>query len=309
MRVLVTGGTGFVGRYVVSLLRQRGHFVLIGTRGICKEENCVQFFMDCIDWMDKTIEKNQIECIIHLSACASVSRSFSFPFETYKNNVNDTVNLLNLLADKYTNIKLILASSSEVYQLSNETLTEDSTLGPVSPYGHSKLFVDCFSRSIAKQRNLKWIVTRPFNTVGVGQNPTYVFPSFVRQIVEMKLGLKEKVMYVGNIQVQRDFVDVNDVARAYVRLCEDQETSDVFNLCSGESICLASCIRDLIEIAILKDVYIVVVEKLLRPIEVMRFVGSNKKMLEKHNWVPKVAIRETIERFLVDTEEKIKNVH
>lgn len=305
MRVLVTGGTGFVGRHVVECLKQRGHFVVIGTRGV-KHDGLVQFFMDDMRWMGNVLEKNEIECVIHLSGYASVGKSFSQQFDVFRDNVQTTINLLKVL-ESNPHIKLVLASSSEVYKPSNEILTEDSELGPVSPYGLSKMYVDCFSRMVARQKDLKWIVVRPFNTIGVGQSLGFVIPSFARQIVEMKLGKREKVLRVGNVNVSRDFVDVRDVAAAYVLLSESEDKSEVYNICSGKSNQLFDCIKMMIETTNLEGVSIETDDKLFRPVDVMNITGSSKKFFCRHGWMSVIPLETTLRDLLNYIEVEIKN--
>ena len=302
MNILVTGGKGFIGRYVVECLEQ-DHVVYIGTRGICNVKNSFQFFMDDVNWMDRFLTKYEIEGVIHLSGFASVSKSFSDFFRVYESNVRDTVNLLNLLQNRYKKIRLVLASSAEVYKSSDQVLTEDSEMFSSSPYGISKIYIDNLVRILARQNSLNWVVVRPFNTIGVGQQSSYVFPSFIRQIVDIKLGKKENVLKVGNIDVFRDFIDVRDVARAYKVLIENEERYDIFNVCSNRAYCLRECVEKMFEISGI-DARIEVDENLLRPVDVMSMIGSNKKIFDKYNWRPSVLLEQTISEMLLKQEKQ-----
>ena len=303
MKVLVTGGTGFVGQHVVSCLKSRGHDVLIATRQIPKEGQ-VQFFFYNPEWMSNVLDKNKIECIVHLSAKASVKQSMSMPFEAYESNVSDSISLLKVLEKKYRNIKFVYASSAEVYKPDTRILTESSSLSPVSLYGLSKMFVDEFVRVVARSENLKWNVVRPFNTIGVGQSDVYVIASFAKQIVEMKRGIREKKLSVGNIEVCRDFVDVRDVARAYVDVCELDDVGEVYNICSGESVCLSECVSEMISLVGLKDVKIEVDSSKLRVSDPERIVGTYNKLKRKVGWGPKTPIDQTLSDILQYWEGK-----
>jgi GDP-4-dehydro-6-deoxy-D-mannose reductase len=293
MRVLITCGTGFVGKHVVECLRKKGHEVIIGTRGFTKE-NSVQFFLNDCFWIDMMLHKLNVDAIIHLSGKASVKSSFDEPFETYKSNIKETINLLKIVLEKYKNIRLIIAGSSEIYKPCDEILTEQSLLGPVSPYGFTKVFIDCFSRSIALKNSMNLVVTRPFNTIGPGQSDNYVISNFAKQIVEIKLGKKDKILEVGNVEVFRDFVDVRDVARAYANLLEGHEIGEVYNICSNNKIGLLECIKEMLKLEELEDVIIKIDKTRFRLEDVKSFVGAYGKIEVAYGWKPMYPIDQTL---------------
>jgi GDP-4-dehydro-6-deoxy-D-mannose reductase len=305
MKVLVTGGTGFVGKHVVKSFREVGHEVTIGTRGICTEKDSVQFFLDNSSWMEMILNKLNVDAIVHLSGRASVGSSFNNPFETYQSNVIDTVNLLKLVSEKFKNIRLVIAGSSEVYMPSSEELNEDSILGSVSPYGFTKIFIDCFSRILASKDDLRIVVTRPFNTIGPGQSDVYVLSSFAKQIAEMKLGVRERVLKVGNLEISRDFVDVRDVAIAYLKLVEGNDIGEAYNICSSNCYKLVDCLNEMFEIEKMKDIKIEVDQARMRPADVKSFVGTYKKIKNKYGWSPRIPIDQTLCDIITYWEKKL----
>jgi GDP-4-dehydro-6-deoxy-D-mannose reductase len=298
MNILVTGGNGFIGKHVTELLRKNNHIVFVGTRGLCR--NSIQFFMDNLSWMNDCIIKNKIECIIHLSANSSVSKSFLYPFEIFESNVQDSINLLKVIFDK--NIRFIFASSSEIYKLDDKVLTEESDIQPINFYGMSKAYVDFFTRSL----KFSSVILRLFSVVGPGQSETFVLSSFAKQIVEMKLGKRERVLRVGNLNVCRDFVDVRDVARLFLIMCESEEIGCVYNVCSGICFSLKNCIEELKHLSGVSDIKIEVDEKLLRSIDTKTLCGSYEKVYNKYKWKPEITLRQTLTDLLEYWERELK---
>ena len=111
---------------------------------------------------------------------------------------------------------MLITGSALVYRPSDTALSEESPLGPASPYGVSKLAQELVGLA-ARGRS---IVTRPFNHAGPRQAPAYATSSFARQIVEAEAGIREPVLKVGNLDARRDITDVRDTVRAYRLLME-----------------------------------------------------------------------------------------
>jgi len=298
MKILVTGGTGFIGRHVVRCLRANNYNVLVGTRRIPQEKGAIQFFLDTCSWMEMMIDKYEIDCIVHLSGRASVGSSFNEPYETYENNVRDTINLLKVVSEKFKHIRLIVTGSSEIYTPTESVLTESSSFGPVSPYGFTKVFIDTFSRSIAKRFSLSLVVTRPFNIIGPEQSEIFVMSNFAKQLAEMQLYKREKILRVGNLEVSRDFVDVRDIATAYMCLINGDEIGSAYNICSGKSYKLIDCINKLIEIASIKDIKIEKDKSRLRPTDIKSIVGDNLMIKDEYGWTQNYMIEKTFEDIL-----------
>lgn len=301
MKVLITGGKGFIGSHVTKKLIEKGHEVIIGTRRSPVNSNEFFFELNSLQKIEENLKEINPQAIIHLSAKASVGASFTAPFETYDCNVDETINLLRVISNSFKDIRLIVASSAEVYKPSENILTETSDLGPVSPYGKTKDFIDFYTRFL----DINAVVTRLFNSIGPGQSDTYVVSNFAKQIVEMKLGIRDKVLKVGNIEVQRDFLDVRDVAEAYSLLLEGKEKNEVYNICSGNSLRISEVVNFMINFMGITGVKIEVDPKRLRSSEIQKIQGSYEKINKAYGWSPSITLRQTIFDILNYWEEKL----
>lgn len=302
MKVLITGGKGFIGSHVTKKLIEKGHEVIIGTRRSPVNSNEFFFELNSLQKIEENLKEINPQAIIHLSAKASVGGSFAAPFETYESNIQESINLLKVISKDFKNIRTIIASSAEVYKSSENALSETSVLDPVSPYGYTKNFIDYFSRFL----NLNLVVTRLFNSIGPGQSDTYVMSNFAKQIVEMKLGIRDKILKVGNIEVQRDFLDVRDVAEAYSLLLEGKEKNEVYNICSGNSLRISDIVNFMINFMGVTGVKIEVDPKRLRSSEIQKIQGSYEKINKAYGWSPSITLRQTIFDILNYWEEKLK---
>ncbi len=220
-RVLITGQTGFTGRYVAESLRA------IGLQPVGASEANPRFDLANPDEIASTISAVQPDYVIHLAAISFVAHADQVGF--YQVNTVGTGHLLealSALAQKPR--KVILASSANIYGNVREGKIDESVEPqPANHYGCSKLSME----KIAAQYfdRLPVLITRPFNYTGVGQAPNFLIPKIVRHFAQ-----RAPEIELGNLDVVRDFSDVRMVAEAYARLLLSDAHSAVVNICSGE---------------------------------------------------------------------------
>lgn len=305
MNVLITGGTGFVGSYLFDYLsKNKNYNVFVSSRR--RIENAIR--LDLLDLYDiKTaLLEYEFEKIFHLTAQSSVQLSFKDPFTTLFDNINTTINLLKVIYDEKLKTKIVLASTSEVYKTSDNELTEDSLFEPRNPYAISKIVTDYLVKNISKDFKMNVTLLRLFNHTGPGQSDNFVISSFSRQLAEIKLGLKEPIIKVGNLDVVRDFVDVRDVVRAYEIVSNEESYGEVYNVCSGNSYKIKELLKKLIEISGL-DIKIKVDPNRLRKSDIPKFVGSYEKINKKFGWKPEIPIETTLEDMYYWWLEHLRN--
>lgn len=303
-RLLVTGLDGFVGRVVQDMVERReadARFKLVvpGT---------------AIELLDpaslaRAIEETQPDLVLHLAAQSFVPSSISDPRATYNVNFLGTLNLLEALEARGFSGRMLYISSGDVYGLVAPDalpIVETHAVRPRNPYAVSKAAAELLCYQWTQSHAFDIVLARPFNHVGPGQAEWFVVSDFARQVVEVKLGLREPVIRVGDIEVTRDFTDVRDVAQAYLLLLERGIKGEVYNICSGKEQSIREILERLIVIAgircrIERD------EARFRPNEQKRIYGSYARLNEQMGWQPAIGIDKSLQDALSDWESRIKH--
>lgn len=213
MRVLVTGLSGFTGRYVAAALRARGH-------------DPVPLAADLRDRDALAVELagTRPQAAIHLAALAFVGHDDPAAF--YAVNLIGTRNLLEALAPLEP-AHVILASSANIYGNQREgALPEDTPCAPANDYAVSKLAMEAMATLWADRLPLS--ITRPFNYTGFGQSEQFLIPKITAHFRARAPGIA-----LGNLEVKRDFGDVRDVADTYAALLDHGATGGAVNICTG----------------------------------------------------------------------------
>lgn len=237
-RVMLTGAQGFTGQHLVPLLRAAGWDIWSLDRsasagaGLLPAAQCLQ--ADLLDEVALKSAVHQIspQAVVHLAAIAFVGHGSADDF--YRVNVVGTRHLLQALSTLPVKPQcVLLASSANIYGNSHEgALPESTTANPANDYAVSKLAMEYMARLWLPQ--LPVVLVRPFNYTGLGQSPQFLIPKIVDHARR-----KAEVIELGNLDVDRDFSDVRDVAAAYVRLLDSATqglvVGGVFNVGSGRT--------------------------------------------------------------------------
>lgn len=270
-RILVTGGTGYIGSHTVVELQQSGFEVIIVDNlvnsnvevlcGIEKITGIRPIFenVDCTEYvnLDRTIEKYpDIKAIIHFAALKAVGESVNHPLEYYRNNLVSLINLLELMP-KHKIENIVFSSSCTVYgQPDVLPVTEDAPIKKaLSPYGNTKKIAeDIITDTINANHALSAILLRYFNPIGahpsaeIGELPNCVPNNLLPYITQTAIGLRNELKVFGNDyntpdgSCIRDYINVVDLAKAHViavqRMLQKKQKSDVevFNLGTGRGL-------------------------------------------------------------------------
>ncbi|HEV8138608.1 MAG TPA: GDP-mannose 4,6-dehydratase [Pyrinomonadaceae bacterium] len=261
MRVLITGGAGFIGSHLSEAYLQRGDEVFViddlSTGSIenirhLKDHPRFHYTIESIHNQPVTAELvDQCDVIFHLAAAVGVKLIVESPVRTIENNVHGTEVVLSLANKKKK--KVLVASTSEVYGLSSEVpFREDGNLvmGATNKgrwsYACSKAIDEFLALAYWREKKLPTIVVRLFNTVGPRQTGQYgmVIPTFVKQALAGRA-----ITVYGNGKQSRCFCYVGDVVAALVKLMDaDNSVGEVFNIGSNQEISildLAKRVKDL----------------------------------------------------------------
>jgi len=305
MKILIIGGSGFVGAHLFEYLSKKpDHEIVLSSRH--RSDRFMRLDLKNYEESKETLFNCKFDKIFHLGFQSSVYVSFEQPFDTIKDNIVSTMNLLKI-CQQLKETKIIIAGTSEIYKSSNYALKESSDTDPRNPYTISKLAIDQFSRLMAKHLDMKITVLRLFNHTGPGQGSRFVLSSFAFQLAKIKLNLQEPIIKVGNLEIKRDFSDVRDVVRAYDLVSNSESIyGDVFNVCSGTAFKLKDLLDRLIEISGV-DVKVEQDQKLLRKSDSICYYGTFAKIFKRFGWKPQIAITKTLEDLYNYWLEKLKN--
>lgn len=239
MKILVTGGAGFIGSNIVDLLVKKNYDVTVfdnlSTGNLDNLKNIKFKFIkgDICNSQEINNACKQIDVVYHLAASVGRQKSIDFPVVDANINIIGTINLLEAM--KLNNVKkIIYSSSAAIYgELQTELIDENHPINPDSPYGVTKLAAEKMIFAYARLFNITAIALRYFNIYGINQRyDAYgnVIPIFVH-----KLNKNEPITIFGDGYQSRDFLNVKDVANAnYLALNYDK--SDYFNLGSTNRI-------------------------------------------------------------------------
>jgi len=240
-KVLITGIDSFTGKHLSSHLENSGYDVY-GTslfNQSTKTYLCDITKKDDILAVLKTVKP---DFFIHLSGISFAAHGNNEDF--YKVNTIGTTNILDALIELgLTPEKIILASSATIYGNQGlEVLDESLCPKPANHYGASKYAMECLAKGYFTK--LPILITRPFNYTGIGQTGNFLIPKIVSHFKE-----KKKVIELGNLDVSREFNDVDFVCDVYKRLLESPKHSALLNVCSGRGIKLLDVIHMMNQVA------------------------------------------------------------
>jgi GDP-4-dehydro-6-deoxy-D-mannose reductase len=295
VRVFVTGAQGFVGGHLVPRLLDEGFEVTATDRDL--------------DVTDRTAVEGRLklarpDAIVHLAAQSSVAASAVDPETTHSVNYGGARSILEgaLRCDKQPRI-LLIGSADQYGRASQDSppFTEDSPLAPASAYARSKTEAEQLGTSFA-DRGLEVVRIRAFGHTGPGQSDTFVLSSFARQAAEIEAGRREPVLRVGNLASVRDFMDVDDVVEAYVRLLDPDLPADIYNVASGVGTPLRDLLDALLGLASIRPLIECDPER-VRPADYL--VGDASRLRAATGWKPRVPIEQMLERLLDDWRRKI----
>lgn len=310
MRILVTGATGFVGQYMLeNLISHNVNYfgtsfsVLDGDfkKLFPKTENKI-FNVDLKnrDEVKNLINKTKPEAIIHLAALASPTDSWSILEEMLTNNMLGQLNILEAVRKINPKIKVITISSGQVYGSvipSEIPLKEASLIKPNNPYASSKVFQETLSTQYFYNYGIPTVILRPLNHIGPRQIGNFAIPSFVKQIIDIEKGLKEPIITVGNLEAQRDFLDVRDVCEAYYLAITKGVPGEMYNLGSGRAYKMNEILRILISYSNV-DIKTEIDKSLLRPSDMPILLADYSKFHKATGWKPKYKIENTLKDIL-----------
>ena len=249
-KILVTGGAGYIGSHVAKELNSQGYEVVVfdnlstGFRDAVKFGELVEGDLNDTNKLDNLLQKGKFDGVMHFAGSIIVPESVENPLLYYKNNTENSLNLINLCVKNNVN-SFIFSSTAAVYGIPNSKYaTEDSETKPINPYGQSKLMTEHMLKDTANAvDSFNYVALRYFNVSGadpegeVGQ----AFPGATHLIkvnCEAAAGKRDKTYIFGTDfdtadgSGVRDYIHVVDLAKAHVKSLEhlfEKKQSKIFN--------------------------------------------------------------------------------
>lgn len=308
-KIMITGFSGFVASHFVEYLYNNDlKYEIIGLDlheptfdySQFGDKLAIKFYpvnlLDS-DQLRSILYNTKPNYILHLAAFSSVAYSWKHPTESFTNNSNIFLNLLDAVRDTDINCRILSVGSSEEYGNVNHEdlpLRENQMLEPLSPYAIARVSQEWLSKCYVNAYDMNIVLTRSFNHIGPRQDQRFVIPSFISRIRQIKIDGKTKgTIETGNVDIIRDFVDVRDVVRAYYLLLTKGTVGEVYNICSGRAISLRniiSIIADIVGVEVNPEVN----PEFIRPNDNMEIVGSNYKINAELGWTPTIKLENTL---------------
>ena len=306
MRILVTGGAGYVGGFAARHLLASGHDVVVldnlctGHREAVPEEILIIGDIGERAVLDRVLSEHRIEAVMHFAASAYVWESVRDPRSYYRNNVVNTLTLLEAMQDQGVT-RLVFSSTCAIYAETEQMpLAEDSARDPASPYAFSKLAIERMITDFSRAYGLDYVLLRYFNAAGASPDgshgedhrpETHLLPLALQTV----LGQRDKLEVYGKDYPTpdgtciRDYVHVEDLAQAHelaIRTTTDArpETGRIFNIGTGTGHSVLEVLRTL-ERVTGKPIPFDMAPR--RPGDTARLVASSERIRKELGWKPR----------------------
>lgn len=315
-KALITGITGFAGSHLAEFLLKKNIVVHGILRWRSNTANIQSFKSELLlheaDLLDAhslytVINEIKPNYIFHLAAQSFVKSSWASPASTVEINMVGSVNLFEAVRQNKHETVIQIACSSEEYGMVHENeipIKETNPLRPLSPYGVSKVGMDYLGYQYYKSYGLKIIRTRGFNHTGPRRGDVFAESTFAKQIAEIEKGTREPIVYVGNLDAERDYTDVRDMVAAYYTSVIKCTPGEVYNICSGKTWKIKKVLDFLIsqskvKVAVRED------QSRMRPSDVPILLGDCSKFTQETGWKITIPFEQTLTDLLNYWREKV----
>lgn len=303
-KVLVTGGDGFVGEHLLAHLLERGDRVtasalsLPPTRDTLSPEQMGAVEWKVADVLDddalfRLVAAVRPDDIYHLAGFSSGAEALEAAAAAVRTNVEGTVNLFEAILaarEDFPDLapRVLVMGSGDAYGASArdaDRLGEDAPLRPLSPYGLSKACQETVAHTYRRAHGLRVVCARAFHLVGPGQKPGFVVPDFCAQVHAIASGKADPVVRVGNLEVERDFLAVEDGVAALRGMLTLESSRPVYNVCSGRALPVGRLLEWILDEAGV-EARVETDEERRREGETPRVAGDPGRLIEDAGWTP-----------------------
>lgn len=245
--------------------------------------------------------------IFHLAAQSSVGIAWKNPTLTIDINIKGSVNVMDAVRELYYKPRILLIGSGEEYGYIQEgeiPIGEENRLRPGNIYAATKACQNMIGSIYAQAYDMEIMMVRAFNHIGPEQSPTFVVSDFCRQVAEIEKGQREPVIYVGNLNAQRDFTDVRDVVEAYSLLAEYGLPGETYNVGRGKAVSIEEILEMVISLSD-EEIKVEIDRNKLRPVDVPVIEADISKINRLTGWKPKIPLAQTVKETLDYWRERV----
>jgi GDP-4-dehydro-6-deoxy-D-mannose reductase len=320
--ILITGISGFVGGHYSSFLcNTRKDWTI---HGMSRSKPSWDFLpntdtiLDSINFHQVNLldEKKTIQIIkeinpdyiLHLAALSSVAESWQEPRSAFLNNTNAFLNVVESVRLTNNQCRILSVGSSEEYGIVNPKdlpLKEDCYNRPSNPYAVARVAQEDLANIYARGYGLDICCTRSFNHIGPGQQNKFVISSIAKQFAEIIIKKTAPVIVIGNGTIIRDFIDIDDVIRAYDSIFLNGRKGEIYNVCSGTGHTIVRIVQMYSEMLDV-PVHIKQQNDLIRPIDNPVLFGDYEKIKEQTGWEPQVSLDKSLSKIYEYWYTKLK---
>jgi GDP-4-dehydro-6-deoxy-D-mannose reductase len=299
LRALITGIDGFVGPYLARELRAQTDWSLVGLgRHPQRDDGYTSITADLLDreHVARVVGEIAPRYIFHLAAQSHVPTSQEDGGATLHNNIAAQVNLLDACRTLPEPPRILVVGSGEEYGLvraDEMPIREEQPFRPTNPYAVSKVAQDLLGWQYFHSYGLPIVRVRPFNHLGPGQSDRFAIAAFARQVAEVESGLRPPVVRVGNLDAQRDFLDVRDVVRAYRLALTRGVPGEVYNIGGGAPIRMGAALDQLLALAS-RPIAVEFDPTRLRPSDVPILIADTSRLRAATGWRPEIPFEQSL---------------
>lgn len=278
----MTGGAGFVGRWLAQHLEDEGDEVtVLGRRDLDVTDHSA---------MLELVAELLPDACYHLAAVTFAPDARADPVHAFDVNIMGTVAVLDAIRAEAPRCRVLIPSSAEVYGAPSAEelpLVEDRSLRPLHPYAASKAAQEALAQSYHAAYGIDAVIARTFNHIGPGQRADFVVASLVSQ------ALSGGPIRVGNLDVARDFTDVRDVVRAYRLLVVHGAPGLPYNVCSGTSVSIRQVVEEL-RVIMGAEIETVTDPSRVRVSDPPEIRGDPTRLKRATGWQPEISLTDTL---------------
>jgi len=296
VKSLVLGAAGFCGRHLLRRIKEEADSEIIGADIVRNPSGlaCDGYSAVDITQADQVAElfaREQPDRVYDLAGINAGQTA-----DIYKVNVIGRVNTMEAVRTQCAGAAVLLVGSAAEYGIIPEAdcpVTEEHECKPIGPYGLSKYAATQIALGYFRQYQLRLVIARPFNVVGAGMPDSLLLGAVIRRAKTALAKSDPAVIRTGNLESQRDFIDVGDLVDAYVKLLSSDRWGETYNICSGQPV----PIRRLVDLALShahRDVALEADPALMRTVDAPVVYGSFEKAHAAFGFQPRTSLEESV---------------